>query len=136
MPVKPIIHDQIFLQQKAELATINDKSTALDLSDTLQANTDAAGLAANMIKKNKRIIAVKVPPIVLIMLNPEIISKSGEYLTDEGCLSLSGIRKTKRYKQITVKYKNMNFETEIQTFDNYIAEIIQHEIDHCDGILI
>lgn len=136
MPVKPIIHDQLFLQQKCKLATIKDKTVAIDLRDTLLANDNAAGLAANMIGKQKRIIAIKVFPITLTMLNPKILKESDMYLTEEGCLSLSGTRSTKRYKNIKVEYLNMNFEKKIQNFNGFAAEVIQHEIDHCNGILI
>ena len=110
---------------------------AEDLRDTLLANRDkAVGLAANMIGKNKRIIAFYVGPLPLVMLNPQITKKSGEYLTEEGCLSLSGERKTKRYRTITVTYQDMNLNTKTQEFTDFIAEVIQHEVDHCEGILI
>lgn len=137
MTAQNIIHDQLFLNQKSTSANRADLKIAEDLRDTLLANRDkAAGLAANMIGKNKRIIAFYVGPLPLVMLNPRIIRRSGEYLTSEGCLSLNGERKTKRYKTITVTYQNMSLETKTQEFTGFIAEVIQHEIDHCEGILI
>ena len=137
MTVQNIIYDQLFLSQKSTSANRADLKIAEDLRDTLLANRDkAAGLAANMIGKNKRIIAFYVGPLPLVMLNPRIIRRSGEYLTSEGCLSLNGERKTKRYKTITVTYQNMSLETKTQEFTGFIAEVIQHEIDHCEGILI
>ena len=137
MTAQNIIHDQLFLCQKSTSANRADLKIAEDLRDTLLANRDkAAGLAANMIGKNKRIIAFYVGPLPLVMLNPQIIRRSGEYLASEGCLSLNGERKTKRYKTITVTYQNMSLETKTQEFTGFIAEVIQHEIDHCEGILI
>lgn len=137
MTAQNIIHDQLFLSQKSTSAKRADLKIAEDLRDTLLANRDkAAGLAANMIGKNKRIIAFYIGPLPLVMLNPQIIRRSGEYLTSEGCLSLNGERKTKRYKTITVTYQNMSLETKTQEFTGFIAEVIQHEIDHCEGILI
>lgn len=137
MTAQNIIHDQLFLSQKSTSANRADLKIAEDLRDTLLANRDkAAGLAANMIGKNKRIIAFYVGPLPLVMLNPQIIRRSGEYLASEGCLSLNGERKTKRYKTITVTYQNMSLETKTQEFTGFIAEVIQHEIDHCEGILI
>lgn len=137
MTAQNIIHDQLFLSQKSTSANRADLKIAEDLRDTLLANRDkAAGLAANMIGKNKRIIAFYVGPLPLVMLNPQIIRRSGEYLTSEGCLSLNGERKTKRYKTITVTYQNMSLEPKTQEFTGFIAEVIQHEIDHCEGILI
>ena len=137
MTVQNIIYDQLFLSHKSTSANRADLKIAEDLRDTLLANRDkAAGLAANMIGKNKRIIAFYVGPLPLVMFNPRIIRRSGEYLTSEGCLSLNGERKTKRYKTITVTYQNMSLETKTQEFTGFIAEVIQHEIDHCEGILI
>ena len=136
MTAQNIIHDQLFLSQKSTSANRADLKIAEDLRDTLLANRDkAAGLGANMIGKNKRIIAFYVGPLPLVMLNPRIIRRSGEYLTSEGCLSLNGERKTKRYKTITVTYQNMSLETKTQEFTGFIAEVIQHEIEHCEGIL-
>lgn len=137
MTAKNIIHDQLFLMQKSTPANKQDMQIAIDLRDTLLANKDkAAGLAANMIGKNKRIIAFYVMGMPMIMLNPQIVRKSGEYLATEGCLSLDGERPAKRYKEITVEYQNMNLEHVTQEFTGFIAETIQHEIDHCDGKLI
>lgn len=137
MTAQNIIHDQLFLSQKSTSANSADLKVAEDLRDTLLANRDkAVGLAANMIGKNKRIIAFYVGLLPLVMLNPQITKKSGEYLTEEGCLSLSGERKTKRYRTITVTYQDMNLNTKTQEFTDFIAEVIQHEVDHCEGILI
>ena len=137
MTAQNIIHDQLFLSQKSTSANRADLKVAEDLRDTLLANRDKAiGLAANMIGKNKRIIAFYVGLLPLVMLNPQITKKSGEYLTEEGCLSLSGERKTKRYRTITVTYQDMNLNTKTQEFTDFIAEVIQHEVDHCEGILI
>lgn len=137
MTAQNIIHDQLFLSQKSTSANRADLKVAEDLRDTLLANRDkAVGLAANMIGKNKRIIAFYVGLLPLVMLNPQITKKSGEYLTEEGCLSLSGERKTKRYRTITVTYQDMNLSTKTQEFTDFIAEVIQHEVDHCEGILI
>ena len=137
MTSQNIIHDQLFLSQKSTSANRADLKVAEDLRDTLLANRDkAVGLAANMIGKNKRIIAFYVGLLPLVMLNPQITKKSGEYLTEEGCLSLSGERKTKRYRTITVTYQDMNLNTKTQEFTDFIAEVIQHEVDHCEGILI
>lgn len=137
MTAQNIIHDQLFLSQKSTSANRADLKVAEDLRDTLLANRDkAVGLAANMIGKNKRIIAFYVGLLPLVMLNPQITKKSGEYLTEEGCLSLSGERKTKRYRTITVTYQDMNLNTKTQEFTDFIAEVIQHEVDHCKGILI
>ena len=137
MTAQNIIHDQLFLSQKSTSANRADLKGAEDLRDTLLANRDkAVGLAANMIGKNKRIIAFYVGLLPLVMLNPQITKKSGEYLTEEGCLSLSGERKTKRYRTITVTYQDMNLNTKTQEFTDFIAEVIQHEVDHCEGILI
>lgn len=137
MTAQNIIYDQLFLSQKSTSANRADLKVAEDLRDTLLANRDkAVGLAANMIGKNKRIIAFYVGLLPLVMLNPQITKKSGEYLTEEGCLSLSGERKTKRYRTITVTYQDMNLNTKTQEFTDFIAEVIQHEVDHCEGILI
>ncbi len=137
MAVKKIIHDQVFLSQKSTLASKEDLNTALDLRDTLLANrSKAAGLAANMIGKPKRIIAFYIGSLPFVMINPKIIKKNGKYTTEEGCLSLSGQRQAIRHKNITVTYQNLNLEEVTQDFSEFIAETIQHEIDHCNGILI
>lgn len=135
--IKEIIHDPIFLSQKSETATIADLSVAKDLLDTLIANREGCvGMAANMIGEKKRIIVFDNNGIYMTMLNPEIISKSGEYETEEGCLSLAGIRSTKRFRSIKVRYQNLSFKACQQTFTGFTAQIIQHEIDHCNGVLI
>lgn len=137
MAQQNIIHNQLTLSLKSAPATSTDLTIAQDLRDTLLANKDkAAGLAANMIGQNKRIIALFIGPLPIVMLNPVITSSSGEYLTQEGCLSLTGQRSTKRFKNITVQYQNENLEIHKQEFSDFTAEVIQHEIDHCNGILI
>ena len=135
--IKQIVHDPMFLAQKSTEATFMDLQTAKDLLDTLAANrAGCVGLAANMIGVKKRIIVFDNNGTDMAMLNPEIIEKSGEYETDEGCLSLSGIRKTKRFQLITVKYLDINLKPHTEKFFGWSAQIIQHEIDHCNGILI
>lgn len=135
--IKSIIHDTFILKRKSENAAKADLNTAKDLLDTLNANCErCVGMAANMIGVNKRIIAVNLGLISIVMINPVITEKSGEYETEEGCLSLDGVRKTKRYKTIEVEFLNIDFKKQKQTFSFLTAEIIQHEIDHCDGILI
>jgi len=134
---QPIMRDPMFLAVPSEKATAKDKQTALDLLDTLRANLDrCVGMAANMIGVHKRIIAVHTGFSQIVMLNPVIVSKSGPYETEEGCLSLDGVRKTKRYEVIEVSYKDLNMKPHKQRYSGYVAQIIQHEIDHCDGILI
>lgn len=136
--VKEVIHDPIFLAGKSELATKEDAHVAQDLLDTLIANKDSCvGMAANMIGLHKRIIVFDNEGTYMTMFNPEIIKKSGPYETEEGCLSLlGGPRPCKRYKTIKAKWQTAEFQTRIKTFTGWIAQIIQHEIDHCDGILI
>ncbi len=136
--IKQIIHDPFFLGQKSEIATKEDIEVAKDLLDTLIANKDACvGMAANMIGIKKRIIAFDNNGNYMIMLNPEIIEKIEEYETEEGCLSLlGGPRKIKRYKMIKVKYQDGKLKEYIKTFVGWTAQIIQHEIDHCNGVLI
>ena len=135
--VREIIHDPIFLQRKSLNATAADLPIAEDLVDTLQANADrCVGLAANMIGKRKRIIAFCNGPLIMVMLNPKIINKDGEYETEEGCLSLDGVRKTKRYRSITVTWQDMDMNKRTGTLSGYAAQIVQHELDHCEGILI
>lgn len=137
MAVKNIIHDQLFLMQKSTLANAKDMQVAVDLRDTLLANRNkAAGLAANMIGEAKRIIAFYIVGMPMVMFNPKIIQKGNEYLATEGCLSLNSERPVKRYEHITVKYQNINLEYETQEFSGFVAETIQHEIDHCDGKII
>ena len=135
--VKPIVKDIFFLQQKSTAATPMDLQTVYDLLDTLEANrAGCVGLAANMIGVRKRIIAVSLGAADLAMINPEIIRKEQPFETEEGCLSLSGVRKTTRYRSITVPYQDKMFRPHKQTFTGWTAQIIQHEIDHCNGILI
>ena len=136
--VKGIIHDTILLGMKSETATKEDLQVAQDLLDTLIANKDACvGMAANMIGVHKRIIAFDNEGTYMIMFNPEIIRMSGPYNAEEGCLSLLGEpRPCKRYQTIKVQWQNEQFQTRIKTFTGWTAQIIQHEIDHCNGILI
>ncbi|MEF2920479.1 MAG: peptide deformylase [Acutalibacteraceae bacterium] len=134
---RKIVKDIFFLGQKSEDATLLDLSVAKDLEDTLKANREyCVGLAANMIGEKKRIITIAFGGGCLTMLNPEIIKKSNPYDTEEGCLSLSGQRPTKRYRVITVKYQDKGFKWHTGEFKDYTAQIIQHEIDHCNGIII
>ena len=136
--VKEIVHDSIFLGGKSEMATKEDLQTAQDLLDTLIANHEACvGMAANMIGVRKRIIVFDNEGTYITMFNPEIIKKSGPYDTEEGCLSLLGSpRPCKRYKTIKVQWQTTEFQTRIKTFIGWTAQIIQHEVDHCDGKLI
>ena len=136
--VREVVHDPIFLGGKSEPATADDLQVAEDLQDTLAANADACvGMAANMIGVRKRIIVFDNEGTYMTMFNPEIIKKSGPYETEEGCLSLlGGPRACKRYQSIKVQWQNAEFQTRIKTFTGWTAQIIQHEIDHCDGILI
>lgn len=135
--VKEIVKDVMFLSQKVEKATEKDKYIANDLLDTLKANRDrCVGLAANMIGYNKAIICVSGGLYDFVMINPVITSRSGEYETEEGCLSLIGERKCKRYKEIEVDYLDINFNKQHGKYTEFVAEIIQHEIDHTNGIII
>ena len=135
--VKEIVKDVMFLSQKAEKATEKDKNIANDLLDTLKANKDrCVGLAANMIGYNKAIICVSGGLCDFVMINPVITNKSGEYLTEEGCLSLVGERNCKRYREIEVDYLDMNFNKLHGIYTGVVAEIIQHEVDHTNGIII
>ncbi|HHZ06908.1 MAG TPA: peptide deformylase [Clostridiales bacterium] len=135
--IKPIIKDVLFLERKSQLATLEDIGVATDLLDTLKANAQTCvGMAANMIGVTKQIIAFQNDKEYMVMINPKIIKYSGAFETEESCLSLTGKRKTKRYKYIKVEYQNLNFQMRIKTFTNWTAQIIQHEIDHCNGIII
>ncbi len=135
--IRPVMKDVIFLNQKSEPATKADKQVVQDLLDTLKANeAGCVGMAANMIGVKKRIIAVNIGFANIAMINPVIVKKSGAHETEEGCLSLIGVRKTTRYKDIEVEFQDMNFNKQCQKYSGWIAQIIQHEIDHCDGILI
>ena len=134
---REIMKDVEFLAQKAEPAAAADRSVAEDLLETLAAHKDGCvGMAANMIGVNKRIIAFDNEGTYMVMFNPEIVKRSGPYETEEGCLSLEGTRKTRRWKSVKVRYQNEKFEIRIKTFTGWTAQIIQHEIDHCEGILI
>ena len=136
--IKDLMHDPIFLAQKSETADRNDIQTANDLRDTLEANKErCVGMAANMIGVKKRIICFVSDGEYMIMFNPEIIKQSDPYDTEEGCLSLlGGPRKCKRYKKIKVKYQNEDMQVRIKTFSDFTAQLIQHETDLCNGILI
>ena len=135
--VREICKDEAFLAQKAEPATTNDLGVAQDLLETLIAHKDGCvGMAANMIGVNKRIIAFDNEGEYMVMFNPTIVKQSGAYEAEEGCLSLTGTRRTKRFQTIKVQWQNEKFQTRLKTFTGWTAEIIQHEIDHCEGILI
>ena len=140
--IKQLMHDPIFLAGKSEVATKEDLQTAEDLLDTLIAHKEGCvGMAANMIGVRKCIIAFLdesgKSPTYTVMLNPEIIKKDGAYDTEEGCLSLlGGPRTCKRYKSIKVKYQTTELQTRIKTYTGWTAQIIQHEVDHCNGVLI
>lgn len=132
-----IMKDVFFLSQKSTPATPDDLSVAQDLLDTLEANKDGCvGMAANMIGISKRIIVFDNDGTYMVMFNPEIIRQSGPYEAEEGCLSLTGVRSTKRWHSIKVQYQNEKFQTRLKTFTGWTAQIIQHEIDHCNGIVI
>ena len=134
---KTIVRDAFFLNQKSEEATKADLPVVQDLEDTLKANRDrCVGMAANMIGYRKRIIIVATGFADIVMINPVITAKAEPYETEEGCLSIPGVRKTTRYKQITVRYQDKRFAEHTQDFSGYIAQIIQHECDHLEGILI
>ena len=135
--IRSIFHDPLFLAQKSEQATEADRQIITDLQDTLHANRDrCVGMAANMIGEKKRIIVFCNGPMQMVMVNPVITAKSGEYEAEEGCLSLAGVRTTKRWQKITVKYQDQTFKQRTGSFEGFTAQIIQHEIDHCNGVLI
>ena len=136
--VKELVHDPIFLARKSAEATAADLGVARDLRDTLLAHGETCvGMAANMIGVCKRIIAVDDGGAVLVMLNPEILKTEGAYDTEEGCLSLlGGPRKTQRFRKIKVRYQTEQLQVRLKTFEGFTAQIIQHEVDHCNGILI
>ena len=135
--IREICRDETFLAQKAAPATADDLATAQDLLDTLTAHRDGCvGMAANMIGVCKRIIAFDNEGTYMVMFNPVIVRQSGPYEAQEGCLSLSGVRKTKRFQTVKVQWQNEKFQTRLKTFTGWTAEIIQHELDHCQGILI
>ena len=135
--IREIMKDEAFLAQKAEPATQDDLPVAQDLLDTLEANKErCVGMAANMIGINKRIIVFDNDGTYMVMFNPEIIKRSGPYQAEEGCLSLEGVRPAKRWKSIKVLYQNEKFQERFKTFTGWTAQIIQHEVDHCEGIII
>ena len=129
--------DPLFLALKSAPATPEDCGIAQDLLETLEAHREGCvGMAANMIGVKKRIIAFDNDGAYMVMFNPRIVKQSGPYEAEEGCLSLTGTRKTKRWKSIKVEYQNEQFQTRLKTFTGWTAQIIQHEIDHCEGVLI
>lgn len=137
--VRNITRDVLFLKRKSVPAKNckEDLATANDLLETLSANRErCVGMAANMIGENKDIIAVTVGFFNIVMFNPKIVSKSGEYETEEGCLSLDGVRKTKRYEEIEVEYLDISFKKQRKKYSGFTAQIVQHEIDHLSGIII
>lgn len=135
--IRDICTDEVFLAQKADPATPDDLQTAADLLETLEHHrAGCVGMAANMIGVNKRIIAFDNGGTYLVMFNPEIVKQSGPYQAEEGCLSLIGTRPAKRWKSIKVRWQNEKFQERWKTFTGWTAQIIQHEIDHCEGILI
>ena len=135
--IRPIMRDVLFLKKKAVPATKNDMSVVQDLLDTLKANeAGCVGMAANMIGVKKNIIVVAVGPFQFAMINPVITKKTGAFQTEEGCLSLDGVRPCTRYKEIEVDYLDTNFKKQHGKYTGWTAQIIQHEIDHCNGIII
>lgn len=135
--VKQIVRDPLFLRQKSEPATKEDKQVITDLMGTLRANQErCVGMAANMIGVRKQIIVVAVGPLIVPMVNPVITRKSGKYETEEGCLSLDGVRPCTRYKEIEVEYLDQDFKKKHGKFNDFTAQIIQHEIQHFSGELI
>lgn len=135
--VRDICRDMFFLSQRAEPTAPEDLPVGMDLLETLEAHREeCVGMAANMIGVRKRIIAVRDGEASLLMFNPEIIQKSGPYQAQEGCLSLEGVRTARRWKSIKVRYWNEKFQERFRTFSGWTAQIIQHEMDHCEGILI
>ena len=135
--IKPIVKDVLFLGQKSENATKNDINVIYDLVDTLRANINGCvGMAANMIGVLKNVIVFSAGYTIIPMVNPVIISKKNPYETEESCLSLTGVRKITRYEIIEVEYLDKNFKKHKDIFKGFTAQIIQHEIDHCNGIII
>ena len=135
--VREIMHDPVFLAVPSERATREDRQIAMDLLDTLRANLDGCvGMAANMIGEHKRIIVIHTGISQMAMINPKIVQKNGSYEAEEGCLSLAGVRKTTRYQSIVVEYQDIMMKKQRRSFSGFTAQIIQHEVDHCDGILI
>ena len=135
--IRPICKDTMLLARKARPAAAEDAAIAADLRDTLAANRDACvGMAANMIGQPVAVIAVAAGPMILTMLNPQITAKAGPFEAEEGCLSLNGVRRTTRYRQITVRYQDEQLRWHEQRYTGWTAQIIQHECDHLQGILI
>lgn len=135
--IREIMKDEVFLAEASEKATAEDTEIARDLLETLEAHkAGCVGMAANMIGVRKRIIAFDNEGSYMVMFNPEIVKKSGAYETEEGCLSLTGTRKTRRWQSIKVQYQNEKMQIRLKTFTGWTAQIIQHEIDHCNGIII
>lgn len=135
--IKPIVKDIFFLRRKAETATREDIQVGIDLQDTLRANREACvGMAANMIGVNKRVIIVNMGFVDVVMFNPVLMKKDTPYETEEGCLSLTGVRKTTRYENIEVEYLDMNWKKQRQKLSGWTAQICQHELDHLEGIII
>ena len=135
--IRDICKDEFFLAQRSQPTAPEDLGVAQDLLDTLAAHRDGCvGMAANMIGVSKRVIAFDNDGKYDVMFNPVIVKRSGPYETEEGCLSLTGRRKTKRYQAIKVQWQNEKFQTRLRTFTGWTAQIIQHEIDHCDGVII
>ena len=135
--VRPVVHDPMVLSKPSVPATAMDMQTAVDLQDTLAANAErCVGMAANMIGVHKRILVFSAGPFSVVLFNPVIVKKSGPYEAEEGCLSLPGVRRTTRYQTIEVEYQDMSFKRRRETFRDFTAQIIQHEIDHFEGILI
>lgn len=135
--VREIMKDEVFLAEASEKATAEDTEIARDLLETLEAHkAGCVGMAANMIGVRKRIIAFDNEGSYMVMFNPEIVKKSGAYEAEEGCLSLTGTRKTRRWQSIKVQYQNEKMQIRLKTFTGWTAQIIQHEVDHCNGIII
>ncbi len=135
--IRDICKDETFLSQKADPATPDDLPIAADLLETLEYHKNGCvGMAANMIGVNKRIIAFDNEGTYMVMFNPELVKKSGPYDAEEGCLSLTGTRPAKRWQSIKVRWQNEQFQVRLKTFTGWTAQIIQHELDHCEGIII
>ena len=135
--IRPVVRDVFFLRQKSEPATREDLGVGRDLQDTLRANRDrCAGMAANMIGVKKRVIIVNAGFADVVMVNPVLLAKDTPYEAEEGCLSLDGTRKTTRWQNIEIEYTDASWKKRRQRFSGWIAQIIQHEMDHLEGILI
>ncbi|MBR2263112.1 MAG: peptide deformylase [Firmicutes bacterium] len=135
--IRPIVRDIMFLSLRSEDATQADLPIGQDLMDTLAAHREACvGMAANMIGVRKRVIIMQIGLLPLVMFNPVIVQRSSPFETEEGCLSLDGVRKTTRYQQIEVEYRDMRWKKHRDKYAGWTAQIIQHEVDHCDGIII